>query len=83
MRSSTSSRVGDGLLHISKIGGGKLGRVEDVLNLGDEVEVRVDDIDQSGKLSLSLVGADNGDGDNGDGGRRIITGAFRPAAPQP
>ena len=59
----------DGLLHISKIGGGKrIDRVEDVLNLGDEVEVRVDDIDQSGKLSLSLVGADNGDGDNGDGG---------------
>ena len=47
----------DGLLHISKLGGGKrIDRVEDVLNLGDEVEVRVDDIDNSGKLSLSLVG---------------------------
>jgi polyribonucleotide nucleotidyltransferase len=46
----------DGLLHISKIGGGKrIDRVEDVLNLGDEVEVRVDDIDSSGKLSLSLA----------------------------
>jgi polyribonucleotide nucleotidyltransferase len=46
----------DGLLHISKIGGGKrIDRVEDVLNLGDEVEVRVDDIDNSGKLSLSLA----------------------------
>ena len=40
----------DGLLHISKIGGGKrIDRVEDVLNLGDEVEVRVDDIDSSGQ----------------------------------
>ena len=62
----------DGLLHISKIGGGKrIDRVEDVLNLGDEVEVRVDDIDQSGKLSLSLVGAetdDNGSGGGGGGG---------------
>jgi polyribonucleotide nucleotidyltransferase len=47
----------DGLLHISKIGRGKrIDRVEDVLNLGDEVEVRVDDIDNSGKLSLSLAG---------------------------
>ena len=46
----------DGLLHISKIGGGKrIDRVEDVLNLGDEVEVRVDDIDNNGKLSLSLA----------------------------
>ncbi|MBM3660354.1 MAG: polyribonucleotide nucleotidyltransferase, partial [Actinobacteria bacterium] len=47
----------DGLLHISKLGRGKrIDRVEDVLNLGDEVEVKVDDIDNSGKLSLSLVG---------------------------
>jgi polyribonucleotide nucleotidyltransferase len=47
----------DGLLHISKLGGGRrIDRVEDVLNLGDEVEVRVSDIDNQGKLSLSLVG---------------------------
>jgi polyribonucleotide nucleotidyltransferase len=46
----------DGLLHISKLGRGKrVERVEDVLNLGDEVTVRVDDIDNAGKLSLSLV----------------------------
>jgi len=47
----------DGLLHISKLGQGKrIDRVEDVLNLGDEVTVRVDDIDNSGKLSLSMAG---------------------------
>ncbi|HVM64956.1 MAG TPA: polyribonucleotide nucleotidyltransferase [Acidimicrobiales bacterium] len=46
----------DGLLHISKLGGGKrIDRVEDVVNLGDEVEVRVDDIDPQGKVSLSLA----------------------------
>ncbi|MEK7292921.1 MAG: polyribonucleotide nucleotidyltransferase, partial [Actinomycetota bacterium] len=39
----------DGLVHISKLGGGKrIARVEDVLNLGDEVQVRVDDIDDRG-----------------------------------
>ncbi len=62
----------DGLLHISKIGRGKrIERVEDVLNLGDEVTVRVDDIDNSGKLSLSLAGdeAAPADGD-GDGASR-------------
>ena len=48
----------DGLLHISKIGGGKrIDRVEDVLDLGDEIEVRVDDIDPNGKVSLSLASA--------------------------
>ncbi|HTL85180.1 MAG TPA: polyribonucleotide nucleotidyltransferase [Acidimicrobiia bacterium] len=49
----------DGLVHISKLGRGKrIDRVEDVLSLGDELSVRVDDIDQNGKLSLSLVGED-------------------------
>ena len=47
----------DGLLHISKIGGGKrVDRVEDVLTLGQEIEVHVDDIDPQGKVSLSLAG---------------------------
>ncbi len=48
----------DGLLHISKIGQGKrVERVEDVFELGQPVEVRVDDIDPQGKVSLSLAGA--------------------------
>ena len=47
----------DGLLHISKIGQGKrVERVEDVLELGQPVEVRVDDIDPQGKVSLSMAG---------------------------
>ena len=49
----------DGLLHISKLGGGKrIDRVEDVVDLGDAVKVRVDDIDPNGKISLALVGDD-------------------------
>jgi polyribonucleotide nucleotidyltransferase len=58
----------DGLLHISKLGQGRrVERVEDVLSLGTEVTVRVDDIDPQGKVSLSLLGGD-GDGSGGDGG---------------
>ncbi len=46
----------DGLLHISKLGSGKrIDRVEDVVDLGDPVKVRVDDIDPNGKISLALV----------------------------
>ncbi|HET9728095.1 MAG TPA: polyribonucleotide nucleotidyltransferase [Acidimicrobiia bacterium] len=57
----------DGLVHISKLGRGKrIDRVEDVLSLGDELSVRVDDIDQNGKLSLSLVGEDGEVGGGGD-----------------
>jgi polyribonucleotide nucleotidyltransferase len=53
----------DGLLHISKMsplnGGKRIGQVEDVVSLGQPIEVRVDDIDPQGKVSLSLVGYDD------------------------
>ena len=60
----------DGLLHISKLGSGRrVDRVEDVLSLGTEVEVRVDDIDPQGKVSLSLVKPlDGSAGEPGGGG---------------
>ncbi len=46
----------DGLVHISKMGGGKrIERVEDVLELGQEIEVKVDDVDPNGKVSLTPV----------------------------
>jgi polyribonucleotide nucleotidyltransferase len=46
----------DGLVHISKLGRGKrIDRVEDVLDLGDEIQVRVDDIDPNGKVSLTPI----------------------------
>jgi polyribonucleotide nucleotidyltransferase len=49
----------DGLLHISRLGGGKrVERVEDVVELGQSVDVVVDDIDPQGKISLSLVGGE-------------------------
>jgi polyribonucleotide nucleotidyltransferase len=62
----------DGLLHISKIGGGRrINRVEDVLDLGDEVEVLVDDVDPNGKVSLSLTSAiEAPDGDGAAGSSR-------------
>ena len=61
----------DGLVHISKLGGSRrIDRVEDVVSLGDDIEVRVDDIDQQGKVSLTPVGPEGGDGGGGDGGGR-------------
>jgi polyribonucleotide nucleotidyltransferase len=47
----------DGLVHISKLGGGKrINSVEDVLELGQEIEVRVEEIDDKGKVSLTPAG---------------------------
>lgn len=46
----------DGLLHISKMGGGRrINQVEDVLALGDKIEVVVREIDDRGKVSLELA----------------------------
>jgi polyribonucleotide nucleotidyltransferase len=65
----------DGLLHISRLDGSKrVERVEDYLSEGDELKVRVREIDR-GKVSLELVeplpGATlpNGDSSGGGGGR--------------
>jgi polyribonucleotide nucleotidyltransferase len=44
----------DGLVHISQISDERIRRVEDVLSLGDEVMVKVTDIDPQGKIRLSM-----------------------------
>ena len=45
----------DGLLHISRMANGRVGKVEDVLNLGDEVHVKILEIDEKGKISLDRL----------------------------
>ncbi len=68
----------DGLLHISKIGRGKrVERVEDVLELGQPVEVKVDDIDPQGKVSLSLAGEPPADDRPSGSGRSESNGGGR------
>jgi polyribonucleotide nucleotidyltransferase len=60
----------DGLVHISKLGGGKrVNNVEDVLSLGQEIEVRVDEIDDKGKISLTPTANGDAPADAGDNGR--------------
>jgi polyribonucleotide nucleotidyltransferase len=43
----------DGLLHISQIGPGRVERVSDVLKEGDEIPVKVLEVDRQGKIRLS------------------------------
>ncbi len=65
----------DGLIHISRLGQGKrVERVEDVVELGQEIEVRVDDIDPQGKVSLSLASSPPPSTDDGNGGERSSGG---------
>jgi polyribonucleotide nucleotidyltransferase len=49
----------DGLLHISKLralaGGARVENVEDVVSVGQKIQVEIADIDDKGKLSLVPV----------------------------
>ena len=44
----------DGMLHISQISDKRLDKVTDALQVGDEVKVRLEAIDDKGRLSLSM-----------------------------
>ena len=53
----------DGLVHISKLGRGKrVSKVEDVVKVGDKLQVEIADIDNRGKISLVPVGDDTEEG---------------------
>ena len=44
----------DGLIHISKLSKNRVEKVEDVVNIGDKVKVKVLEIDKMGRINLSL-----------------------------
>ena len=51
----------DGMLHISQISDKRIEKVTDVLTVGDEIKVRLDAIDDKGRLSLSMKNVDQKD----------------------
>ncbi len=67
----------DGLVHISELAQGRVEKVEDVLNVGDRVRVRLIGIDKQNRVKLSLRAADdenwqervNGERSRDEGGR--------------
>ena len=70
----------DGLVHISKLGRGKrINSVEDVLQLGQEIEVVVEEIDEKGKVSLTPTAAWSAAGGEGDGGSTESSGSSAPS----
>ena len=77
----------DGMVHISELANYRVGTVEDVVKVGDEVEVLVTDIDPTGRIRLSrraLLEPEEGDGPQqevgADGGREPSFGNARPTA---
>jgi polyribonucleotide nucleotidyltransferase len=67
----------EGLVHISKMAPYRVEKVTDVLQMNQEVPVRIIEIDKMGRVNLSLIyddgdqsGGPSGDGDRGRGGDR-------------
>ncbi|HHV30432.1 MAG TPA: polyribonucleotide nucleotidyltransferase [Clostridium sp.] len=54
----------EGLVHISKLDKKRVEKVEDVVNVGDQILVKVMEIDKQGRINLSRKDAMEGEGDN-------------------
>ncbi len=72
----------EGLVHISKLADYRVDKVTDVLNIGDEVEVKVTEIDRQGRINLSrkavLKGGEDKDDEKPRPKRRFQPSGRRP-----
>ena len=55
----------DGLVHVSELSAERVNRVEDVVNIGDEITVMVTEIDRMGRVNLSRRAVQEGLGQSG------------------
>lgn len=49
----------EGMIHISKLSSKRVNKVEDVVNVGDEVQVTVIKVDERGRIDLKLLAVEN------------------------
>ena len=70
----------EGLVHISQLAPGRVEKVEDAVKIGDEIMVKVMEIDSQGRINLSRKAVLGGGSDDGDGASRPPrgNGAFNP-----
>ncbi|MCX6725984.1 MAG: S1 RNA-binding domain-containing protein [Candidatus Shapirobacteria bacterium] len=45
----------DGLVHVSRMASGFVSNPEDIVSLGQKIQVRVREIDDQGRISLSMI----------------------------
>jgi polyribonucleotide nucleotidyltransferase len=77
----------EGLVHISQLAATRVGAVEDVVNVGDTLDVKVMEVDEKGRLNLShkatLPGASDDDDRPRRGGGGYGGGDRGPRGPRP
>ena len=54
----------DGLVHISELAPQRVNKTSDVVNMGDEVKVKVIGFDDRGKIKLSMKAVDQATGED-------------------
>ena len=64
----------DGLVHISELAQQRVGKVSDVVNVGDAVKVKVLGFDDRGKIKLSMKQVDQATGED-IGAKKAAEGA--------
>lgn len=72
----------EGLVHISQLAPGRVEKVEDVVKVGDEIMVKVVEIDSQGRMNLSrkaVLGGGGGDEEYAAPRPQRGNGEFRPA----
>lgn len=73
----------EGLVHISELSDKRVNRVEDVVNIGDEVTVKVTEIDRLGRINLSIRDAMPKQGSSQPSGRPVSPEAARQGQGKP
>jgi len=73
----------EGLVHISHLSDKRVDKVEDVVNVGDEVVVKVTEIDRLGRINLSMKDAKPGQGSSEPSGRSGSSEASRQGQARP
>jgi polyribonucleotide nucleotidyltransferase len=71
----------EGLVHISQLAPQRVERVEDVVKPGDQIMVKVIEVDSQGRVNLSRKAVMVPEGSASEGAAPVGNGTFRPAAP--
>jgi polyribonucleotide nucleotidyltransferase len=67
----------EGLVRVSELSSDRVGRVEDIVSVGDKVKVKVAEVDRMGRVNLSIRAVGEGDGDGYEARQRAERERFR------
>src|SRR5712691_9656623 len=67
----------EGLVRVGELSSERVNRVEDVVNVGDKVKVKVAEVDRMGRVNLSMRAVEEGGGDGYDARQRAERERYR------